>query len=46
MVEKFWRMLGQFARELAYKEYDKFRIKQDKIYNSDFDKFINQINEK
>lgn len=28
------------AQELAYKEYDKFRQKQDALYVSDFDKFI------
>lgn len=28
------------AQELAYKEYDKFKIKQDKLFVSDFDKFI------
>ncbi len=31
------------AQELAYKEYEKYRIKQDKIYVSDFDKFIDSI---
>lgn len=30
------------AQELAYKEYDKFIIKQYKLYKSDFDKFINE----
>jgi len=30
------------AQELAYKEYDKFKLKQDKLYKSDFDKFINE----
>jgi len=30
------------AQELAYKEYDKFKIKQDKMIVSDFDKFINE----
>lgn len=29
------------AQELAYKEYDKFKIKQDKLYKSDFDNFLN-----
>lgn len=28
------------AQELAYKEYDKFKKKQDELYTSDFDKFI------
>lgn len=31
------------AKELAYKEYDKFKIKQDKLYKSDFDNFINEV---
>ena len=30
------------AQELAYKEYDKFKAKQDKLYKSDFDNFINE----
>ena len=30
------------AQELAYKEYDKYRLKQDKIYVSDYDKFIKE----
>ena len=31
------------AQELAYKEYDKYRLKQDKLYVSDFDKFMEEI---
>ena len=34
------KILAQVAQELVYKEYDKFKIKQDKIYKSDFDKFL------
>lgn len=30
------------AKELAYKEYDKFKVKQDKLYKSDFDNFLNE----
>lgn len=30
------------AQKLAYKEYDKFRKKQDELYVSDFDKFIEE----
>lgn len=30
------------AKELAYKEYDKFKIKQDQQMISDFDKFMNE----
>ena len=31
------------AQKLAYKEYDKYRLKQDKIYVSDYHKFIEEI---
>ena len=30
------------AQELAYKEYDKFKVKQDKLYKSDFDIFLKE----
>ena len=30
------------AKELAYKEYNKFKVKQDKLYKSDFDNFLNE----
>ena len=33
----------EVAKELAYKEYDKFRVKQDRLYSSDFDKFILEV---
>ena len=36
------KISASVARELAYKEYDKFKIKQDKLYKSDFDKFLNE----
>ena len=32
------------AQELAYKEFEKFKIKQDKMIVSDFDEFIKQTN--
>lgn len=34
------KVLAEIAKALAYKEYDKFRIKQDKLYKSDFDEFL------
>ena len=40
------KISAKVAKELAYKEYDKFRIKQDKLYQSDFDKFIKKIEDK
>ncbi len=30
------------AKELAYKEYDKFRVKQDRVLVSDFDNFLKE----
>lgn len=30
------------ARELAYNEYDKYKIKQDRLYKSDFDNFLDE----
>lgn len=34
------KISAKVAQELAYKEYDKFKIKQDKLYKSDFDEFL------
>ena len=31
------------AQKLVYKEFDKFKVKQDKFYQSDFDNFINEV---
>ena len=31
------------AKELAYKEYDNYKLKQDKLYVSDYDMFVEQI---
>ena len=31
------------AQELAYREYDKFKVKQDKLYKSDFDLLLEEI---
>ena len=36
------KISSKVAQELAYKEYDKFKIKQDKLYKSDFDDFLNE----
>lgn len=36
------KISAKVAQELAYKEYDKFKVKQDKLYKSDFDNFINE----
>lgn len=36
------KVSGHVAQELAFKEYDKFRIKQDRTLESDFDKFLKE----
>ena len=36
------KISASIAKELAYKEYDKFKVKQDKLYKSDFDNFLNE----
>ena len=33
----------EVAKELAYKEYEKFKVEQDKKYVSDFDRFISEV---
>lgn len=36
------KISARVAQELAYKEYDKLKVKQDKLYKSDFDNFLNK----
>ena len=36
------KISASVAKKLAYKEYDKFKVKQDKLYKSDFDNFLNE----
>ncbi|MCL2050738.1 MAG: virulence RhuM family protein [Lachnospiraceae bacterium] len=36
----------EVAQALAYKEYDKYQAKQDKLHNSDFDKYIEELRSK
>ena len=40
ILQNAGKISQKVAQELAYKEYDKYRIKQDKILVSDFDKFL------
>ena len=37
------KISAKVAKELAYKEYDKFKVKQDRLYKSDFDNFIDEV---
>ncbi len=36
------KISASVAQELAYKEYDKFKVRQDRLYKSDFDNFLNE----
>ena len=40
ILENFGKVQRKVAERLAYDEYEKFRVKQDKEYKSDFDKFV------
>ena len=37
------KISAKVAQELAYKEYEKFKVKQDKLYKSDFDLLMEEI---
>ena len=36
------KISASVAQELAYKEYDKFKVRQDRLYKSDYDNFLNE----
>ena len=36
------KISASVAKKIAYKEYDKFKVKQDKLYKSYFDNFLNE----
>ena len=42
ILHNAWKLSTSVAKELAYKEYDKFKVKQEKLYKSDFDNFLNE----
>lgn len=42
ILQNAGKISQKVAQELAYKEYDKFKIKQDKVLLSDFDQFVNE----
>ena len=35
-------MCENYGKDRLKKEYDKFKVKQDKLYKSDFDNFLNE----
>ena len=40
ILQNAGKISQKVAQELAYKEYNKFKARQDLIYESDFDKFL------
>ena len=42
ILQNAGKISAKVAQELAYKEYDKYRIKQDKVLVSDFDRFLEE----
>ena len=44
ILQNLGKISATVAKELAYKEYEKFKVKQDKMIVSDFDEFIKQTN--
>ena len=44
ILKNVGKISQKVAQELAYKEFEKFKIKQDKMIVSDFDEFIKQTN--
>jgi len=46
ILDNPWKVSHEVAIALAEKEYEKFNIQQDKIYESDFDKLIKTIPKK
>ena len=43
ILDNAGKISQKVAQKLAYEEYDKYMKKQDKLYVSDFDKFIEEI---
>ena len=42
ILDNVGKISAKVAQELAYREYGKFKVKQDKLYKSDFDNFLNE----
>ena len=43
VLQNAGKVSAKVAKELADKEYEKFNKKQDRLYESDFDKAIKQL---
>ena len=43
ILKNVGKISQKVAQELAYKEYDKYKLNQDKLYVSDFDKFLEEV---
>jgi len=46
LLDNAGKISHEVAQELAYEEYDKYQAKQDKLFNSDFDKYLEELDNK
>ena len=46
ILQNAWKISAKLAKEKAEKEYDKFKPKQDLLYNNDFDELLKEIKQK
>jgi hypothetical protein len=44
ILQNAWKISAEIAKEHAETEWEKYRIIQDRIFESDFDKFIEEKN--
>lgn len=45
ILEDFWKITAEIAKSFAESEFEKYKIIQDKLYESDFDKLIKIVSE-
>ena len=46
ILQDKWKISHEVAIALAEKEYNQFRANQDKLFESDFDRFVNSVKDK
>jgi hypothetical protein len=46
ILENAWKISHEIAKEFAEKEFEEFRILQDKAFESDFDSFAKIIEDR
>ena len=45
ILKDAWKISHEIACDKALTEFEKYRVKQDKIYKSDFDKLLEEVKE-